>query len=77
MMSLQYVCRYCYNQIGVLDQTTLDMSHLGLDQLTQEEKERIIHDQPNGDIVVQVICEHCQDTLQRHPEFILYSVIHQ
>lgn len=77
LMSIRYVCRYCAHQMGQITRSVVSEEELGFQMLTQEEKESIVVYEENGDMLVQVVCEHCQETLHRYPELILHSKIHQ
>lgn len=77
MMSIQYVCKYCRSQLGEIEQTVISEEQLGFDALSPEEKKSILQYREDGQIVAYVICEHCQETLDRHPELSLYTYIHQ
>ncbi|RLL41682.1 DUF2757 family protein [Oceanobacillus piezotolerans] len=68
-MSIVYSCRHCGQQIGKLDQKVVDTSILGFNQLSVKEKEEMIHYQDNGNILVKSICESCEESLGRYPEY--------
>ncbi|GAA0353463.1 anti-sigma-F factor Fin [Bacillus horti] len=76
-MSYRYVCRYCNQQLGLLTNNQLNEQELGFHTLSPEEKENILKKQENGDTHVHIVCEHCQDTIQRHPELLLHPNILQ
>lgn len=76
-MSFRYVCRYCHHHIGQLSHSQLNEQELGFDKLTAEEREEIIKIQENGETHVHVVCEHCQETIQRNPELLLHTNILQ
>lgn len=61
--------------MGKVDQF-IDEERLGFHLLSPQERESIISQQENGDTQVNVVCEHCQEVIDRHPESILYSAIH-
>lgn len=73
-MSIHYVCRYCNHHIGQIEEPVTE-EQLGFQSLTAEERENIISYQENGDIQANVVCEHCQETIQRQPELLLQSSI--
>jgi hypothetical protein len=73
-MSIRYVCRYCNHKIGHIEQPVTE-EQLGFQSLNAEERENIISYQENGDIQANVVCEHCQETIQRQPELLLQSSI--
>jgi len=68
-MSIIYTCRHCDQHVGKLNQSVLDTTLLGFDQLTVEEKREMIHYKNNGDIHIITICENCEDTLGEHPHY--------
>lgn len=70
---MKYICRSCGMTIGHLDPTQVTERALGFDCLTIDERQEIIQYQENGEIHVQIICEHCQEALERHPELHLQS----
>lgn len=68
-MAIYYYCRHCQVQVGSLEQTILSTSELGFDHLTQEERQEMISYDGSGNVYVKVICEDCQEALERNPEF--------
>lgn len=68
-MSIVYKCRHCGHVIGEIEQTILDSTTLGWDQLSVEEKKEMIHYLSNGDVHIQSICESCEESLSRYPEY--------
>ncbi|WP_164215596.1 anti-sigma-F factor Fin family protein [Virgibacillus sp. YIM 98842] len=68
-MSIVYTCRHCSQEIGKLEEKFIDSSVLGLQQLTKEEKEDMIHYAENGDMLIQAICESCEESLSQHPHY--------
>lgn len=46
---------------------------LGFHRLTPAERRDIIVDEPEGHTQVNVVCETCQDMLERNPELSLLS----
>jgi Fe-S-cluster-containing hydrogenase component 2 len=78
LMSINYVCRFCRHQIGQIQQhQSLTDEHLGFHTLSDEERQSIISYEENGDIQANVVCEHCQETIERNPELLLQSSILQ
>lgn len=47
--------------------------NLGFNYLTVTERENIITYELNGDMLVKVICEYCQEALEKNPELFLIS----
>jgi len=68
-MALHYYCRHCGTKVGVIDKHSLYSHQLGFQQLTETERDEMIHYQNNGDIHVQTICEDCHEALQRNPDY--------
>ena len=68
-MSIIYKCRHCEHVIGKIDQQVVDTSMLGWEQLSTEDKQDMIQYQSNGDIHIKSICEDCEDSLGRYPEY--------
>jgi hypothetical protein len=64
-----YECRHCKEEIGKLEETVIDTSLLGLDELTREEKEEMMEYGVNGDLKIYAICDACEDTLRSHPHY--------
>ncbi|MBO8172679.1 MAG: anti-sigma-F factor Fin family protein [Bacillaceae bacterium] len=67
-MSVKYVCRYCGKEIGSIHDNHITEYQLGFHFLTPEERKHIISYTSDGDIVARVICEYCQEALERNPE---------
>lgn len=68
-MALHYTCRHCGHRIGSIDHEMIDISRLGFQLLTNDERQEMITSAENGDMIVKTICEDCQEALDRHPEF--------
>lgn len=68
-MSIIYTCRHCGQDIGTLEQTVVDTTLLGLDKLSIGETKEMIHFKQNGDVLIQVICESCEEALEDHPQY--------
>lgn len=70
---IRYVCRYCGEELGQLDQNKVDEKRLGFQTLTHEEREDIITYMPNGEIITRVICDYCQEIVEKNPDLLLIS----
>nr|WP_241154332.1 anti-sigma-F factor Fin [Staphylospora marina] len=66
-----YVCRHCGARLGELNEDGLTESRLGFDRLTPDERKDIITNDMNGNQIVRVTCESCQQVLESHPERLL------
>lgn len=70
---IRYVCKYCGQELGILNNYEIHNFKLGLENLTTSERESIITYEMNGDIVVKIVCEFCEDALNKNPELLLIS----
>jgi len=70
-MAVNYICKHCKTSIGSLDQAQLSDQQLGFHFLTAEEREDIITYNFNGDVIVTILCDYCQEALQNNPELML------
>lgn len=68
-MSMHYYCRHCGTKIGSLDQMNVHSESLGFHKLTEEERHDMIKYESNGDIHIRSICEDCQESLERNPNY--------
>lgn len=68
-MTIVYTCRHCEQVIGQIKKDSINLQSLGLDQLSQAEKERIIDHDVNGTLHLNVICESCEQSLIDHPKY--------
>lgn len=68
-MGIIYKCRHCGVIVGELKHSQIDSLKLGFEALTYDERQQMISMQTNGDIVVQTVCEDCQEALERNPHF--------
>jgi Protein of unknown function (DUF2757) len=72
-MALHYHCRHCSVKVGSIDNISVSSEQLGFHHLTNDERQEMISYQQNGDILIKTICEDCQDSLNRNPEFHQYE----
>ena len=68
-MSIIYSCKHCGNVVGQLDQQVIDKEVLGWNELTAEDRKEMIQYQNNGDISIRIICEDCQESLEKNPNY--------
>ncbi|RAS75030.1 anti-sigma-F factor Fin family protein [Priestia endophytica] len=76
-MSIHYVCRHCGHKVGTLEGKVVDTEKLGFNHLTNEERTSFIQYAEDGSMSVNVICEDCQEALERNPDFHQYSTFIQ
>jgi len=72
-MALHYHCRHCGVKVGSIDNISVTSEQLGFDHLNNEERQEMITYQQNGDIHIKIICEDCQDALNRNPDLHQYE----
>ncbi|MFK2826961.1 anti-sigma-F factor Fin family protein [Bacillus sp. B190/17] len=72
-MAIHYVCRHCGTNVGSLKQTIVSSRQLGIDALTERERTEMVHYDSEGNITIMTICEDCEESLQRNPEFHQYD----
>lgn len=70
-MSINYICRYCHQLLGRIEDDRITEWELGFHQLTPSERQDIITHDMKGDTHVRVVCESCQQMLDEHPELSL------
>lgn len=68
-MSIIMHCRHCENTIGTLPHDPTTERKLGIHTLSKDEQEEMIAYHENGNVYVQSICESCEETLKKYPEF--------
>ncbi|WP_203364423.1 anti-sigma-F factor Fin family protein [Bacillus sp. REN10] len=72
-MAIHYVCRHCHTLVGSLDQSVVSTKQLGFHTLTDQERADMIQYGQDGTIKIQTICEDCQESLERNPDFHQYD----
>lgn len=70
-MMIKYVCKFCGQELGEFDESQVNQSQLGFQSLTPLEQQSIINYMSNGDIVANIICDYCEEALEKNPELIL------
>ena len=70
-MAVVYICRHCGLEIGRIQDQGLAMKNLGFHILTSDERIEMIDYKADGNIRVKVICEDCQEALERNPFYHL------
>ncbi|WP_226660105.1 anti-sigma-F factor Fin family protein [Pseudalkalibacillus hwajinpoensis] len=68
-MDIHYVCRHCGTEIGRLSQQNHTADELGFQQLTEKERQAMVHYHHDGTIEVKAICEDCHEAMERTPSF--------
>ena len=68
-MLIHYRCKHCQTNIANLKHDRLNLEQLGFNQLTEDQKDKMIKYHHNGEVDVFVICESCESTLYQHPSY--------
>jgi len=68
-MAIHYHCRHCGVKLGTLTQFSIDSEQLGLHTLTDEERQDMVTYSSEGEIQIKSICEDCQESLEKNPEY--------
>lgn len=74
-MAIHYYCRHCGMKMGTINQLSIYTEKLGLHKLNDQERQDMIHYDPNGDINITSICEDCQESLERNPDYHQYDFL--
>lgn len=68
-MAIQYYCRHCGVHLGKIDATSVETNRLGFQLLSDEERLNMITYKETGDVIVKAICEDCQESLVKNPDY--------
>lgn len=74
-MAIHYYCRHCGMKMGTINQHLIYTEKLGLHKLNDQERQEMIHYGSNGDINITSICEDCQESLERNPDYHQYDFL--
>lgn len=67
-MTIRFRCRHCEAEMGVLASSSNETIRK-LHQFEIGEVDDYIETTKDGDTVVHCICEHCEDSLRRFPDY--------
>lgn len=67
-MAIHYYCRHCMQNVGRID-SSVDGGRLGLEQLSEEDKQDMVSQDDRGHVHIKTICEECERTLQDFPAY--------
>jgi len=68
-MAIHYHCRHCGVKLGTLDQYSVETEQLGFHKLNDEERQDMISYNDKGDLQIKSICEDCQESFEKNPEY--------
>lgn len=72
-MSVKYVCRHCQAMIGEIQEERISELRLGFHSLTPEEHRDIVSYQNDGNVIVSMSCDYCNEAIVSHPELAMQS----
>lgn len=75
LLALHYFCRHCGVKIGSIKQMYVDAEKLGFHKLSESDRMEMISYEPTGDIHIKSICEDCQESLEKNPDYHQYDFI--
>lgn len=71
-MAVQYTCRSCRHILAEFATMTPELqSSLAL--LTPEDRAQMIAEDEQGNVMVYVLCDYCQEAIMHNPELSLLS----
>ncbi|MBG9447908.1 hypothetical protein ABE67_00615 [Cytobacillus firmus] len=68
-MAIHYHCRHCGTKIGSIENSSVYSEQLGIHKLNDQERQEMISYDQSGDMHVRAICEDCQESLERNPDY--------
>lgn len=68
-MAIHYHCRHCGVKLGIIDKVSVHAEDLGFHKLNDEERHDMISYDQSGNMSVKAICEDCQESLEKNPDF--------
>ncbi|HJF32873.1 MAG TPA: anti-sigma-F factor Fin family protein [Sporosarcina psychrophila] len=68
-MAIRYTCRHCETEIGILPFESVKETVLLLQQIDEGEAEQFLTYEKDGALTVRCICEQCEQSLQRFPDY--------
>ncbi len=68
-MAIRYTCRHCETEIGTLPFESAKETILLLQKMDEGEEERFLTYEKNGELTVRCICEQCEQSLLRFPDY--------
>ncbi|MDP4161519.1 MAG: anti-sigma-F factor Fin family protein [Bacillota bacterium] len=74
-MAIHYHCRHCGMNMGSIDRISIHSEAIGLHKLSETERQEMVSFDPAGEIHVTSICEDCQETLDRNPDYHQYDFL--
>lgn len=74
-MAIHYFCRHCGTNMGSIEDLSIHSNQIGLNTLSNQERQEMISYESNGNIHIKSICEDCQEALERNPDLHGYDYL--
>ncbi|RCW63050.1 anti-sigma-F factor Fin [Saliterribacillus persicus] len=68
-MTIIYTCNHCHTEVGRIAHENLDLSKIGWNVLSEEERMKFLTYTPDQSLTVKTICESCQLILDQNPHY--------
>ncbi|MFD1926710.1 anti-sigma-F factor Fin [Sporosarcina siberiensis] len=68
-MAIRYKCRHCDTEIGSLPFESAKETLQMLQRMDETEEERFLTYEKGGAVTVRCICEHCEQSLEKFPNY--------
>lgn len=72
-VAVRYACRHCEVEIGSLPFESAKETVELLRKLDEAEEERYLTFGEDGDVTVRCICEQCEQSLQKFPNYYTFN----
>lgn len=74
-MAIHYNCRHCGVNMGSIENMSMHTEKLGFHKLTDDERMDMVSYDQTGNVHIKSICEDCQESLQRNPDYHQYDYL--
>ena len=68
-MAIRYKCRHCETEIGSLPFESAKDTILLLQKMDETEEEHFLTCEKDGALTVRCICEQCEQSLRKFPDY--------
>ncbi|MFJ7936804.1 anti-sigma-F factor Fin [Sporosarcina sp. NPDC096371] len=68
-MAIRYTCRHCETEIGTLPFESVKETILQLQKTDEGQEDQFLTYEKDGDLTVRCICEQCEQSLLRFPDY--------
>ncbi|WP_027964450.1 anti-sigma-F factor Fin [Halalkalibacillus halophilus] len=67
-MAVSIQCKYCRQSIGYIDDERHITSYFEQEEHSSSEWMELLEHKSNGEYIMKLTCEYCEDTLAQNPE---------